>query len=140
MLFVKVPAKIKVCLWLLFNRDVLKHRGGEHDTCCLFCSREETIDHLFVQCPLARFAWSVVQCAFDIRTGFNSVDDVISWVFKFPTGVRSVIAVGETSVLWAIWKTRNVAYFDKVFPYDPSVVIVKVAHWLNAWCEIQIRG
>ena len=50
-----------------------------------------------------------------------------------------LIAVRVATVLWAIWKNRNAAYFNKVFPYDPSCVIAKVAHWLSTWADLQIQ-
>ena len=55
---------------------------------------------------LAKLAWIIVVCAFDIKTSFNSVSDIISWVFCFPVGMGSVIAVIVGVVVWALWKTR----------------------------------
>ena len=85
--FIKVPAKIKVFLWLvtkrsILTRDVLKNRGWEGCTKCPFCSNEESIDHIFIHCPLARYIWSVVECAFDIKTDFRTVEDIVGWVFS----------------------------------------------------------
>lgn len=68
----KVPLKIKFFLWLvsrgsILTRDVLKARLGKDNGTCLFCARQESIDHLLFSCSLARYIWRV----------FSAV-----WVFK----------------------------------------------------------
>jgi hypothetical protein len=80
----------------------LKHRGWEGSDNLLFCSDNESIDHLFIQCPMAQYAWSVVQCAFDIKTNLTSVSDIIDWVFKFPTSMRKLVSVVVTTAIWAL--------------------------------------
>ena len=119
---------------------MLKNRGWEGSTKCPFCSNEESRDHIFIHCPLARYAWSVVECAFDVKTYFRSVEDIISWVFRFPNKIRNVILVGIAAVMWSLWKTCNKACFDEVFPYDPSCVIAKTSYWLDIWAGLQIKG
>uniref|UniRef100_A0ACD5TEX8 Uncharacterized protein n=1 Tax=Avena sativa TaxID=4498 RepID=A0ACD5TEX8_AVESA len=145
--FIKVLLKIKVFLWLLFKksiltRDVLKHRGWEGSDTFLFCSEKESIGHLFVHCSMAKYGWSVAQCALDIRTDFdfNSVSDIINCVFRFPSSVRSLVAVGVASVVWSLWKTRNAACFNNFFPYDPTSVLAQSALSMNWWADLQIRG
>ena len=71
--FVKTPLKIKIFLWLVFKKsiltkDVLLNRGWKGSEKCMFCSKVETIDHLFFECTLARYAWSVVACALNLRS------------------------------------------------------------------------
>lgn len=70
----------------------------------------------------------VVNCAFGINTNFVSVKDVCSWIMRIPGKIRNVMAVGIAAIFWAVWKTRNKACFENVFPYDPSRVIVQAAH------------
>ena len=69
--YVKTPLEIKVFLWLAFRKSILTksvllRRGWKGNGDCMFCSNAETIDHLFFECPLARYAWSVVRCAFNL--------------------------------------------------------------------------
>lgn len=52
----KLPPKIKVFMWLVHKKTILTksnliHRG------CQFWGEIETIDHLFIQCPLVRQVW-----------------------------------------------------------------------------------
>ena len=46
------------------------------------------------------------------------------------------MAVGVATIFWQICKTRNSAYFGKVFPYDPNCVVVKASHSLSNWSEL----
>jgi hypothetical protein len=43
-----------------------------------------------------------VQCAFDIKTDFKSVSDVIGWIFMFPPSVRGLMAISVIAVMWAL--------------------------------------
>lgn len=47
----KKTLKIKVFIWLFV--------GGKGGTNCQFCDREETIQHLFFDCPMARLLWNI---------------------------------------------------------------------------------
>jgi hypothetical protein len=56
---------IKIFLWLMSNdalltKDNLKKRKWQGDPSCVFCDCEETISHLFFQCPVAKVIWVVV--------------------------------------------------------------------------------
>ena len=56
----KLPMKIKVFMWLTFqdrlpSGAVLKKRNWKGDGRCVVCKVPETRDHIFFQCPLARF-------------------------------------------------------------------------------------
>lgn len=60
------------------------------------------IEHLFIHCSLARYAWRVVKCSLGKNMNLNYVRDMCIWVMEFPINVRNVIAVGIASVLWAL--------------------------------------
>ena len=49
--------QIKVFLWLILKssiltKDNLIRRGWKGDKCCQFSGADETIDHLFIKCPV----------------------------------------------------------------------------------------
>jgi hypothetical protein len=114
---VKVPAKVKVFLWLVVKRsiltkDVLHHRGWKGDWLCQFCSENETISHLFFSCPLARYIWNVACCAFGFKNRPTSIKKLFgSWLRKFKKKDKHVALVGIAAVLWGLWKTQNNACF-----------------------------
>ena len=56
---VKVLLKIKVFMWfvhkqVILTKDNLTKRKWTGSTRCSFCDQDETIKHLFLDCPLAK--------------------------------------------------------------------------------------
>jgi hypothetical protein len=56
----KLPLKIKVFLWYLYKgvvltKDNLARQQWQRDRKCCFCSFDESIQHLFFDCHLAKF-------------------------------------------------------------------------------------
>jgi hypothetical protein len=59
---IKLPLKVKIFLWFLFKgvtltKDNLVKRNWHGTEKCCFCNNNETIQHLFFDCVLARFVW-----------------------------------------------------------------------------------
>jgi hypothetical protein len=73
---VKLPLRIQIFIWLMLRksiltRDALIHRGGkfEEDVFSdlpLFCGKDESIEHIFFACPLARYLWNIVSCVIGV--------------------------------------------------------------------------
>jgi hypothetical protein len=62
---IKIPLKIKIWLWLIWHdavvtKDNLLKRNWRGNSACRFCNGDESISHLFFNCPAAKFIWSVV--------------------------------------------------------------------------------
>jgi hypothetical protein len=60
----KIPLKIKVFMWLMnqnaiLTKDNMLKRNWQGDQHCKFCSEEENISHLFFDCTLAKYVWSL---------------------------------------------------------------------------------
>jgi hypothetical protein len=61
----KIPLKIKIFLWFLRNgvvltKDNLVKRHWKGCTKFYFCGEQETIQHLFFNCPIAQLTWRSV--------------------------------------------------------------------------------
>ena len=74
---VKVPLKIKVFMWFIHKQVILiknnlVKRNWTGSIRCSFCDRDESVKHLFLNCPLAKVLWQTVHVAFNI-TPPNSV-------------------------------------------------------------------
>ena len=117
----------------------MKHRGGDFEEGCLFCGKKETINHLFFECPLARYIWNVVGCAFGVASQFRSADHVISEWLKKQGKQRKILTVGVAAILWGIWKARNNACFEKVWPDEPIDVIYRICYWIQWWSLLQVK-
>jgi hypothetical protein len=60
----KIPLKIKIFLWYLktgivLTKDNLVKRQWKGCTKCYFCTKQETIEHLFFDCPMTRLMWGL---------------------------------------------------------------------------------
>jgi len=67
----KMPLKIKIFMWYLkrdviVTKDNLIRMNWNGNKLCCFCSSDETIQHLFIDCHVAKFLWLVVQYAFNL--------------------------------------------------------------------------
>ena len=72
----KIPLKIKIFMWFLSNKvlltkDNLVKRQWTGCTKCVFCVEQETIEHLFISCLLARLLRRTVNFTFDLPSPSN---------------------------------------------------------------------
>jgi hypothetical protein len=86
---VKIPLRIKTFIWLvlkksILTKDELVHMGGWCNPQCMFCGKNETTDHLFFLCPLARYMWNVVSVALGVSCQFTNVKScLLIWLKQF---------------------------------------------------------
>ena len=80
-----VPPRIHIFLWLLANnklmtRDNLKKRNMNKPEDCIFCSENESIDHLFFQCIVANQLWHFISDFFDVHVGNDYFSIAKLWI------------------------------------------------------------
>jgi hypothetical protein len=74
----------------ILTRDILLYRGGDYPVNCLFCGKNESINHLFFECPLARYIWNIVSCATGIYCQFQSANQYFNvWLKSFLLNKRN---------------------------------------------------
>lgn len=133
----KVPAKIRFFLWLLarksiLTRDNLIKIGWKGDKNCVFYGKDETIDHLFFSCSVAKTIWALVRCAFDLKSTPTDLSDCFGIWFQEDS--KKLIMVGVSALLWAIWRCRNNIVFS-----DPMGVVKMMCGWISDWAVLQKR-
>ena len=88
---VKIPLRIKIFMWfvhkqvILTKDNLIKRRWVGSPRCC-FCDHDETIQHLFIECPLAKLLWRMIHIAFNI----NPLVDIESLFGTWLTGLNIV--------------------------------------------------
>ncbi|KAG8054917.1 hypothetical protein GUJ93_ZPchr0001g29416 [Zizania palustris] len=139
----KIPLKVKIFLWLarrnkILTKDNLSKRGWKGENIkCLFCCENETVNHIFLDCAVARFVWRMLYICFNVGP-FISVDSMWhTWSCSKDKSWRSLSGVGLAAVLWSLWKVRNDAVFRGNFPTDPLVFINLICYWLSSWSILQ---
>lgn len=103
----------------------------------MFCVADESVDHLFLHCPLARLVWGVFQVGFDAGQAPMSLHNLGDWIRQFQCLDLTIVKIFLAAIFWTLWKTRNRACFDHVLPFDPVGVIYHICHWLDFWSDLQ---
>jgi hypothetical protein len=84
--------------------------------------------------------WNVVSVALGENCQFKNVEEcLVIWLKKFSGDKRKVILVGVAAVMWSIWKARNLACFQHVWPNDPYVVMFCACYWIDFWSNLQVK-
>ena len=114
----KVPLKIRIFMWFLqrkviLTKDNLLKRNWQGATKCCFCEHEETIQHLFFDCPFTKVLWRIVHLAFNITPPKNTTNLFGNWLNRVNKKDKEHIRVGVCDLLWAIWHVRNNFIFNK---------------------------
>jgi hypothetical protein len=139
----KVPLKIKIFLWYLrrgvvLTKDNLAKCNWQGSILCCFCHKDETIQHLFFDCPLARSIWSIIQVSTNIYLPHSVSNMFGTW--GLDKDVKSLVLAGAAAICWAIWRCRNDIVFDqKVVPSSSQVIYLDI-HWLCIWTVLQKPG
>jgi hypothetical protein len=134
----KIPLKIKVFMWYLrkgvvLTKDNLGRRNWQGDKICVFCSGNESIQHLFFDCHFAKFIWRAVHISFGVAAP-KSIDHMYSaWLHRFNNRTKSLFMVGVAALCWAIWLSRNDIFFEKCSPKTYIQVLYRGTHWCRFW-------
>jgi hypothetical protein len=98
---------------------------------------DESIQHLFFDCPYARFVWQVIQVSFNITPPINIHHMFTWWMQGVEKKLRYKILVGSCTLCWALWLSRNDVIFDKVRVSNPMQVIFCVMYRIRLWTSLQ---
>lgn len=82
----------------ILTRDNLLHNGWKGPSACLFCSLDESIDHLLLHCPVAKFLWGIVVCATGIKSLPSAMDKISDWIYSFPYIHRKILFIGVAAL------------------------------------------
>jgi hypothetical protein len=66
------------------------------------CDQDETIQHLFIDCPLAKIVWRIVHMSFSISPPKNITNLFRNWLAGVAKKEKAQIRVGACAILWAL--------------------------------------
>jgi hypothetical protein len=61
---------------------------------CTFCNVDENIQHLFFDCPLAKFIWHIIPVSFNITPPASFHHVFTHWLGATKIGVKNLFGVG----------------------------------------------
>jgi hypothetical protein len=132
----KVLLKIKIFLWYLWRgvvltKDNLAKCNWQCSVLCCFCHKDETIHHLFFDCPLARSIWSIIQVATNLYLPHSVSNMFGTWLWGIDKDLKSLVLAGAAAICWVIWRCRSDVVFDRKGVPSSSQVIYSAIHWLR---------
>lgn len=140
----RLPLKIKLFLWQLFRNKLptslnVAKRNGPATGPCALCGAPEDANHVFFQCPLARFAWSAVRTAASVQWDPRSSNELVNLLDSVQGSGKRVMWSCAGALLWAIWLTRNKLTIEGCFPSHPANIIYKCNLFLQQCCLLGRR-
>lgn len=108
----KIPLKIKIFMWLIFNnailtKDNLVKRKWVGDVRCSFCCDNESIPHLMFECTTAKYVWSMVAVVLGARRRPGSMEQFWVWVKTYIPQQGKIYMPGLAAICWSLWTARN---------------------------------
>jgi hypothetical protein len=103
----KFPLKIKISLWYLWKwvvltKDNLAKHNSQGSVQCCFCHKDETIQHLFFDCPFAHVIWSIIQVSTNLYL-LHSISNMFgTWLWGLDKVQKSLVLVGAAATCWVI--------------------------------------
>jgi hypothetical protein len=138
----KIPLKIKLFMWLVFQnailtKDNLLRRGWSGDEKCMFCSCDESITHLFFECSMAKYVWSMVAMVVGADCRPTTFEQFWVWVKKIMPMAGKYHMVGLAGICWALWRTRNNVCIEDKKVRSPIDI---ASSFISFWAELQAEG
>ena len=129
-------------MWFIYRKELLSkvnlsRKNWHGSTQCCFCDDSETIQHIFIDCLLAKLVWRIVYMTFHIAPPANISNLFGNWLYGVPKKEKAQIRVGACALLWAIWHVRNEIVFNKSKASSFLQVIPLATHWIRTWSLLQ---
>jgi len=103
----KIPYRIKIFMWLLENnavltKDNLLRRNWVGSPSCYFYQNNESIDHLFFMCPVAKVIWGMVGLSIGATNIPNTLSQAKIWFVHWLPGGEQIYTFCMAAICWAI--------------------------------------
>jgi hypothetical protein len=82
-------------------------------------------------CPIAKVIWGIIAVCFHQKTRPSNYEQFWIWISNALPGGEALHMLGLAAVCWAIWKVRNVAYFEKKLIKDPSEILFSACSYMR---------
>jgi hypothetical protein len=125
---------------VILTKDNLAKRNWNGCPRCVFCDSNESINHLFFKCPLARLVWRVVFSTFNIVPPAIVTNMFRNWLNGVDKITKARIRVGTCALVWALWNYRNDTVFNKGRNANFLQVIHMATHWIHEWSCLFLKA
>lgn len=130
----KITPRVHFFLWLLtqnkvLTKDNVSKRKQVEDRRCLFCCEEESAQHLFFECVVAKQMWICISDCLDVNLGscFESIGKL--WL----SNKKNIVLNIFTSALRGLWKLRNCLCFQNGSWRDVDYLLMQIVNMIHNW-------
>jgi hypothetical protein len=140
-----VWAAVAVLLKIIFSGQLIldklpcslqiASRHGLANGCCALCGNPENAAHIFFQCSLASFAWTVLRQLLGCNwrpANFALFHHIVSSLSGSPRRLLWLLFLAQS---WVLWRIRNKLTIEIKFPNHPADIIYKMTIFLQLWSK-----
>jgi hypothetical protein len=103
------------------------------DPRCALCGELKDTEHIFFQCPLAKFVWCCIGSWLHVCWSPSSFADLRVLTNGLSGISKRVFWVGFVAICWSLWTTRNKFTIEHSFPAKPVDCLFKTGIFLQQW-------
>lgn len=93
--------------------EILQKLGFHITSKCAFCPAAETLQHVFLNCRLARQLWGQMADIFGLQLPiYGSLQDVLHDCWNLKGDWAELSKLFPAAVLWTLWRNRCAAVYD----------------------------
>lgn len=111
----------------------MNKRGWGGLQSCNFCNEDESVDHLFLKCDIARIIWFWMGECKNMFNHWRQFTDIIDFANNLSKKDREAFLTVISGVCWSIWTTRNNITFQNANVISSRNIIVLTCVLLNYW-------
>ena len=130
-----IPPRVHILLWLLYNnklliRDNLQKKRRDVADRCLFYYEEESVNHLFFDCCVAKLTWELISEIVGMKVGTDFESIGRWWISNDKNAVLNCTCA---KTLWSLWKSRNHLCFQGGTWQGEGHILGSIARRLKRW-------
>jgi ribonuclease HI len=109
---IQCPNRMKIILWRMAHNclptgDQLQRRAIPTRYECIFCNRDETVEHCFFKCHYVKEIWSELKKSFHISLNLKAFIHIQQWLLDWIRDASEVQSLTFAVATWHIWENRN---------------------------------
>jgi hypothetical protein len=109
----KSPLTIKIFMWLIQLNAILTKDTWQGDKRCSFCNQDESVKHLFFECFLAKYVWSMVAKIIGADCRPINFEQYWPWCKKYLPNYKTIHMDALSLICWAFRRSRKSVCFHK---------------------------
>jgi hypothetical protein len=121
---------LAVCIFCLPTGVQLVRRHVPASAACIFCGREEDVEHAMLQCQFAKEVWRGVKAKFNIQLQRRDFMSPKIWLYQYLNQATDIEATVLAVTCWLIWEARNHTRNDHPMP-NPNQVGTKIVAYVE---------